>query len=157
LTGKVLDCRCFPRIPANRLLAEDMLSSAGRVTDDFEMQVVRRSNIHNFDVWIFDNSPPIGRLFLETKSTPGCTGPSFDVVCANDESWVKRTFRKAFDDLPIGSAVHLTHPTHANDANSYDTRHSFDLLCSSRTWLVRLRFSVLEFQCAGRGSARSCR
>jgi hypothetical protein len=91
------------------------------MADDFEMQIVGSGNIYNVDVWIFNHPSPICRLFLKTKSTPGCTGPGFDVVCANNESGMKRAFRKAFDDLPVGSAVYLTHPTHANHTNSNDT------------------------------------
>jgi hypothetical protein len=128
LAGEVLDCRRFQRISANGFLAEDMLSLAGRVADDFEMQVVRSGNIDNFDVWIFDRASPVGRLLLKTKSTPSGTGPGFDVVCADNESGMKWTLRKAFDDLPVGSAVRFTHPTHANHANSYNTWHSFGLL-----------------------------
>jgi hypothetical protein len=104
-----------------RRVSRRRYSLAGRLADDLKMQVVRRGNIHNFDVWIFNHPSPVGRLLLKTKSTPSCTGPGFDVVCANNESWVKRAFRKAFRDLPVGSAVDLTHPTHANHTYSYDT------------------------------------
>ena len=88
------------------------------------MQVVRSSNIHNFDSWIFNDSSPICRLLLKTKSTPSRTGSGFDVIGTNNEFGMKRTLRKTLDDLAVGSAVHFTHPTHANDANSYDTWHS---------------------------------
>jgi hypothetical protein len=123
LAGEVLDCHSLPGVPADRLFAQDVLALASRVTDDFEMQVIRSSDVHNFDGRIFDDPSPIDRLFLETKSNPSRTGSGFKLVCANNESGMKGALRKAFDNLPVRSAMCFTHPTHTDDANSYDTSH----------------------------------
>ncbi len=72
---------------------------------------------------IFNDSSPICRLLLKTKSAPSSAGSGFDVIGTNNELGMKRTLRKTLDDLAVRSAVHFTHPTHANDPDSYDTWH----------------------------------
>ena len=89
-------------------------------------------DVDDLDLGVLDEFQPVrGRLF-EPKGFAGLLSPHRNFVGAHDQSRLDTRVREAQGNLAVGTAMHLPHPTHANDADTYFLSMDNTPRCHSR-------------------------
>ncbi len=128
LARRPLDGRCFARIAADRLFAQDVFARRRGSLHHLQMQKVGRRDIDHFHFRIGHHGAPIRRPALEAQAFLRLAGARFHIVGADDQTRLQAAVRKTFGNLPVRAAVLHAHPTHADDADSDDSCHTFSVM-----------------------------
>ena len=106
-----------------RLLAEDVLAVGRRGASHLEMHMVGCGDVDDLNLWMLDEFQPVRGRPFETKGLAGLPSARRNFVGAHDQSRLDTRVREAQGNLAVGTAMHLPHPTHANDADTYFAFH----------------------------------
>ena len=126
-----IDCFRFGWIPSDGFFTENVFSCGCRCLDDLKVHAIRGSDVDYLYVFVIYDVSIVGRCALksETCFRLGC---AFDnIICTNDEFRLKRTVMEPVVDLLVCAGVRHTHPSHADNADTYCVLfHFFNLLSS---------------------------
>ena len=84
LSSGIFDRSGFLWISTDRLLAEDMLSCLGSRSRNFEVHIIRCSNVDELDLRIGKNLFPIGSVSFKTQQSLRFAGTGFHLIGADD-------------------------------------------------------------------------
>ena len=67
---------------------------------------------------VVDDLLPVGRVFGKTEAAATLLGPRFDLISADNQTRLNLAFPETILHGPVRTAVDLTHPAHADDADA---------------------------------------